>query len=254
MPEIKSVVCPNCGANATNTTNCEYCGSLLVRFVEKGIDLSQTSYLNNDDVLPGLINHLKQNLVLQKEGKFPTTDIMWSWFDEYDCISVLAQKNRCVWLDKTEILHDDTTEGFLILLSFNIEDSDEQRMESQFRKLPSFKLFTQHTNFLDNRTYSEYAISFGQDVEGAARIISEILLEVKNWGEDDGKLADLAEYFIIGTNVGEEISQFRENTENYFKRKYGFSEDESQGSKWFFWVSLAAAVLVWTLVLIKKCS
>ena len=35
----KLLKCPNCGANATNHQNCEYCGSLLVRFVDKGISL-----------------------------------------------------------------------------------------------------------------------------------------------------------------------------------------------------------------------
>ena len=66
--ELKSYVCPNCGANTTNTQNCEYCGSLLVRFVEKGIDLSHTSYLNNNAVFPGLVEELKRNLELQSEN------------------------------------------------------------------------------------------------------------------------------------------------------------------------------------------
>lgn len=29
--QIKTVICPNCGANATNLQNCEYCNSILVR-------------------------------------------------------------------------------------------------------------------------------------------------------------------------------------------------------------------------------
>lgn len=37
--EIKTIVCPNCGANTTNHQNCEYCGSMLVRCYEMmGID------------------------------------------------------------------------------------------------------------------------------------------------------------------------------------------------------------------------
>ena len=67
MSELKTFVCPNCGANTTNAQNCEYCGSLLVRFVEKGIDLSHTTYLNNDAVFPGLITQLKYNLKLQEK-------------------------------------------------------------------------------------------------------------------------------------------------------------------------------------------
>ena len=66
MPELKSYTCPNCGANTTDARNCEFCGSLLVRFVEKGIDLSQTTYLDDTETFPGLINALKQNLQLQE--------------------------------------------------------------------------------------------------------------------------------------------------------------------------------------------
>ena len=58
--EANVIKCPNCGASSTNHTNCEYCGSLLVRFVDKGIDLSTTSYLTNDKVYAGLIDALKQ--------------------------------------------------------------------------------------------------------------------------------------------------------------------------------------------------
>ena len=59
--EMVSLKCPNCGANATNNQNCEYCGSLLVRFVDKGIDLSNTSYLDDSLVFPGLKEKLKEN-------------------------------------------------------------------------------------------------------------------------------------------------------------------------------------------------
>lgn len=53
--------CPNCGAAAKNHKNCEYCGSLLIRFVEKGIELPQ-HYRNNNKVFSGLIDALKENL------------------------------------------------------------------------------------------------------------------------------------------------------------------------------------------------
>ena len=74
--EEKLLKCPNCGANATNHQNCEYCGSLLVRFVDKGIDLSQTSYTSNAEVFPGLVQNLQQNLRMQENSDDSTvTDI-----------------------------------------------------------------------------------------------------------------------------------------------------------------------------------
>ena len=67
MENLTAINCPNCGAATTNHKNCEYCGSLLVRFVDKGIELAQTSYINNAKVLPGLIEKLTENLEIQKE-------------------------------------------------------------------------------------------------------------------------------------------------------------------------------------------
>ena len=77
--EVNVIKCPNCGASSSNHTNCEYCGSLLVRFVDKGIDLSTTSYLTNDFVYEGVIDALKQNLERQElnPGKLVTTDICY---------------------------------------------------------------------------------------------------------------------------------------------------------------------------------
>ena len=41
--QVQTIVCPNCGANASNHSNCEYCGSILVRFagVEHQDDLAE---------------------------------------------------------------------------------------------------------------------------------------------------------------------------------------------------------------------
>ena len=76
--EAKVIKCPNCGASSTNHTNCEYCGSLLVRFVDKGIDLTTTSYLTNDKVYEGLIDALQQNLERQElSDSIVETDILY---------------------------------------------------------------------------------------------------------------------------------------------------------------------------------
>ena len=58
--EIKTYTCPNCGAQITNTHNCEYCGSSLVQFAVHGIDVTKTGYMNDDYVFPGLKNSLRK--------------------------------------------------------------------------------------------------------------------------------------------------------------------------------------------------
>ena len=106
--EEKILRCPNCGANASNHDNCEYCGSLLVRFVEKGIDLSQTTYLDDTETFPGLINALKQNLQLQESTNesVVTTDIVGpvKWNDVgRDYIGCVLRNGNITFADGTPV-------------------------------------------------------------------------------------------------------------------------------------------------------
>ena len=247
MSEIKSFVCPNCGANTTNTTNCEYCGSLLVRFVEKGIDLSQTVYLNNDKVLPGLIKHLERNLAIQKK-EIAITDI--SWIDQNGdkpTISVLTQSNAA-WSDRRDIEISDANDGLIIALSFDYyaDSSTESQQinrlakyqEQKFKKLPSFELFTPHNSIIYDDdvecqiTVHEYAIYFGHDAEGAARIISEILVEVMDIKLDDSSIE-------IHTDTADAITQYREKSNQAWDEEH---DDTFKifGIEWYLAVIYAA--------------
>ena len=62
METVSTIVCPNCGANASNFHNCEYCGSLLVRFVDKNIPLDEEKYSKQALKLEGLEDALTKNL------------------------------------------------------------------------------------------------------------------------------------------------------------------------------------------------
>jgi len=70
--------CPSCGANPQNHINCEYCGSLFVRYEEIG--LSTDNILKPDGnfggfAFDGLKEALEENLSLQKEESFIITDL-----------------------------------------------------------------------------------------------------------------------------------------------------------------------------------
>lgn len=244
MTEVKSYVCPNCGANTTNTQNCDYCGSLLVRFVERNIDLSGTAYLNNDKVLPGLIKHLEQNLTLQKNSEdCVATDINWKTDTSLESMSVMRQ-GWTVWKDKTDICITDQTQGLLVLISFDQiidhghDDFYNHQMivaEEKFKKLPSFNLFTPHRCFCENDDgdkykSSQYAIYFGNDVEGAARIVSEVLEKVFDVNLNDNSIE-------IYTNSGDNIDKCRKKVDDNFSKE----EDSTFsifGLKWYWWVLL----------------
>ena len=218
MPELKSYICPNCGANTTNSQNCEYCGSLLVRFVEKGIDFSHTSYTNNDAVFPGLIGELKRNLKLQNENpdELVSTDLFRQESNgDWNSINIMK---GLIWNDGSQSPEFNGCEnGLCIVVVFgtytdvsSYKDYNEKinTQLARFRHLDSFPLFTPHNcTYTDgegkSRYAREFAINFGQDVEGSARLVSEILVKVMGWSPSDP--------FDMFTNVGiEDIDQARE--------------------------------------------
>ena len=196
--EANVIKCPNCGASSTNHTNCEYCGSLLVRFVDKGIDLSTTSYLTNDKVYAGLIDALKQNLDRQElsdsaveTGIFYKSSPTVKLSRKRHGVATVFRSGSTTWSDGDPIKLGDKNRGLVIKFSFDIHaeenDVSDERIEKQhqeFKSLGSFPLFTPHSGIYMRPGSScrfrsqEYAIDFGQDIEGAARLISEVLSKV----------------------------------------------------------------------------
>ena len=195
--ELKTIVCPNCGANTTNVRNCEYCNSLLVRFVDKGIDVSKTSYLAGDCIYPELPTALKQNLRLQEEHPFEpvvTTDILW--VKEKLCSVSILRPGEALWLDDTPIDLGSCDEGLIVLFAFYDNHKLERDQLVKFKKLPSYPLFTSHNSLVEEVYVREYAINFGKDAKGAAMLISEILSQVYDLNPTD-------DYDII-TNASEQ--------------------------------------------------
>lgn len=214
--EIKTITCPNCGANTTNAQNCEYCGSLLVRFVDKGIDLSKTSYTNDSATLPGLTAELKRNLKLQEDypEDYVTTDL---WYQN----ETGASEGVC-------INDNGSDSGLSIVLGFQtyINGSDQQYNEciekriETFKNLDCFSLFTSRIfNSVDTSGYErycrEYTIDFGNDADGAARLVSEIMQKVYGWTMDTN--------FDMFTEVGDDIKKAR----NSWEKAHGFMVNDS---------------------------
>lgn len=268
MAELKVLKCPNCGANTTNAQNCEYCGSLLVRFVDKGIDLSTTNYLSDKMTIPGLAAELKKNLQLQKAtDEIVTTDIYHVVDkDYYKTMSVVRTGYGKYENTDVPIVINDNKSG-LVVVHYDIEtlnpedegDYDEEfekeeqeydkELLKEFMSLPSYPLFTQHvhrSNMVDDETgktiydnYHFYAIDFGEDAEGAARLISEIIaLPYIVRDRLEGKeIKGLTEKkYLFFTNIGEDnIENSRksiedENHERFYDRHPNLrpSEDDEE--------------------------
>ena len=221
--QVSAIVCPNCGANTTNHQNCDFCGSLLVRFVGTNVNLDQTSYLSNDSCLPGLIDALKENIRLQKEH--PDCAVATDIVDPFDASGGVINYLCCVLKSsnyvngKGEIVFPDAKPlSISVAFSFiqytyhdnpNVTNYNKVQREwlDTFTKLPCSQLFKKEVKIGDDddgypRKCYVYSIDFGGDVEGAARLISEIAVKV--YGCEPHRALD---YY---TNWGEAISENRE--------------------------------------------
>ena len=265
MAELKSYTCPNCGANTTNADNCEYCGSLLVRFVEKRIDISQT-YLDDTETFPGLINALKLNLQLQEnnEEDLVVTDIVGPVTvndkGRGDIGCVLRNGYIC-FMDHSPV-PSKSKDGICISFAFAPYLDDENAKEfntiveawhKRFKTLDCYPLFMERICFYTDeygskRKCYEHFIDFGKDAEGAARLISKVWKEVFEIPFDAN-----IEYY---TNVGSDnIDKARKtvNAELYGEAARDGTEekddDDDDFPSWTYWV-----VALITLVLFKMCA
>ncbi len=187
--------CPNCGANATNHQNCEFCGSLLVRFVEKGIDLSKTTYMSDAEVFPGLEQELRNNLSLQRQ--YPNCFVETNICARGDGDILMFVSNKPTLNDANvspepqlfthlyfpELLVNDNGSPLTAEQIYSKEES-LKKMDA-FKKLNCFSLFNQTDEpMFDNETGINtniehcFSINYGQDVTGAARLISELLQKI----------------------------------------------------------------------------
>ena len=142
--------------------------------------------MTNEGVFPGLAEELHRNLTLQKEHfGFVVTQINHEIGinnDDFDLIAV-TRKGYTNWMDNTKINYSGKKEGLLILLSFWVGNNDNchNAEHLRFKELSSYPLFLQKTtpekDFKGVMRY-EYALDFGCDADGAARLISEILQKV----------------------------------------------------------------------------
>ena len=190
MTDVKQLTCPNCGANITNTQNCEYCGSLLVRFVDKDIDISKTSYLDKSCLSEKLLKALKLDLSMQKSisgYEYVVVDIyqrkQYNDLNYYKYVGCVLQCGHAAFSDSVRI-PSETSTGLCVIFVFDNYSNVELE---KFKTLDCFPLFNErpcicHT---DNEKVMEYFIDFGKDAEGAAQILTEITAKVYDVSEEE---------------------------------------------------------------------
>lgn len=161
--QVQTIVCPNCGARATNSHNCEYCGSFLVQRAAEGIDVSnyveQAALYHNPQVeamIKLYSDTLKQVLGQTRNGE--------------DKLILTFKLGSSVGL----FLPDKNLSGYGIVLG------------KQFLKkaglLDSFCDSTLRTVFSEYPgEYGSYRLDFGYDYEGATSVLLQLF---ELFGED----------------------------------------------------------------------
>jgi hypothetical protein len=172
--EEKTYRCPNCGANITNTQNCEYCGSLLIRFFEKNIGINDSPiYTQTDEMLELLVNAFKKNIELQQsKQKWVTTKVKEAGSDKV-LISVDTSRYLTDYFGDKKFFPDSPMSS--IALKIQLKGiKNWYTLRNKFKKMKCFPLFSGYED-RDNGLV-EYALDFGCDYESAAKICKEVIL------------------------------------------------------------------------------
>ena len=199
------IKCPSCGASHQNHINCEYCGSLFVRYEEIGLSTDNILKPNGNFggfAFDGLEKALEENLSLQKEESFIVTDICFeleipdkkekSFFKGLFGIKEEKPKPilQIIQSSAVESYFDQNTPslpGVAIHIPFvrdgtgehfNVRDGtgehhDVKNPLSRFEQMEESKLFT----IIIRDHVKDYCVDFGNDATGAAYLISKILIE-----------------------------------------------------------------------------
>lgn len=192
---VSTIVCPNCGANPQNHNNCEYCGSLLVRFADKNIPIVEEKYGSKAFKFDGLKEALTVNLEEQARtnghNHIHTMIKSWPLVLALDVTNPKSQNELIEYTlsDGTPVIvrpkYTETDEQSLVICirfyetTKPIKGDGQKKAHDRFKQLDIFPLFSlQVDNFetlegtIAGKVY-QYYLNFGRDIDGAAAIITQ---------------------------------------------------------------------------------
>lgn len=190
--QVTTIVCPNCGANTSNAHNCEYCGSILVRYTAQNKAVDEKTFGKEVPEIVGLKEALKKNLSYQKIKK-PDDIVVTTVTLPTGDVQIINTPDCNFGTDTPNPFGNAYDNGVAFRITFEIRDNDVSVAEQEKSRLQWFKeqdyffLFTPQ----NHATGVYYYIDFGQDVDNAAKLISSIL----------SKEADTSEQFGIETHL-----------------------------------------------------
>lgn len=252
---IKTVKCPNCGSSATNLQNCEFCGSLFVRFPI--LNLETEKYIQDNLIYSGLEEKIQEALGYCESYEFVNIYIKLgnkSLFQLSRSSMVKKYLNNLQLSYSSEI-----NDGIGIV---NIFDKNEDLYMQRFLDLEESILFYQSSE-IEN---SFFAIDYGKDIKAAA-LLSSILLnkvyrinpnsilniEIEHWNEkdlinDNKKSGCFIATATMGSYDHSEVLELRHFRDNWILQKsWGVSF-----VKWYYHYGSIAAKYIEKSVILKK--
>ena len=160
--QVQTIVCPNCGANATNHHNCEFCGSFLVQRAALGIDVSRYVEASSKYSNKGIETALKMY-----------SDIL----QEHPEDNHLVFQAPSVFILPQYLDHEPHT-GFKITV--HSTDLEREGVLGKFRNSPLIEAFeSYHSITTDSNGYcfesTNYVSNFGYDAEGASKVVLQLM-------------------------------------------------------------------------------
>lgn len=170
--------CPSCGAIASKQTNCEYCGSFLVRFKnadsaifdkvsrfqsEGSEEFREVRKLIERMIEKQNINHLNKPLSIIDTG--------------IDDVTINIGDNELLF-QKVETKSGIAIEVFFEQKNVNLNN---------FRNMDEYLLFDQYDGYYDGTNPNQlcYRIDFGNDIDSATKVLSSFLKTVCKKTEND---------------------------------------------------------------------
>lgn len=176
--QITTIVCPNCGANASNFHNCEYCGSLLVRYAAENKTVDNSTFGKGVHEIIGLKDELKKNLSYQKIKRDDEV-VVTSIIDSGGNACQVVETSHCNYgTGADNPFYGKYDCGVTFRVTFETRNADASFAEKERARLNWFKnqdfyfLFTQQN--LPVGVY--YYLDFGEDIDNAAKLISSIIM------------------------------------------------------------------------------
>ena len=233
--QVKTAVCPNCGANATNLHNCEYCGSMLVRCYD-AINTDANCKENNEkEVLKlfgksaythvGLCKRVKNIINLsQKYQTEITGDVYVLAADPAPFLN---------WQNNITVISNATSNTLKLVIKFKMSRESQNKRYLQFEESPFSKLFT----IEQKGSTMHCSMEIDKNEETAAKFTKYIVENIFEWTHND------FECCIYG-NVGGSKKEFvSKRVINELKRLESNKEKDIRKRKTYI-ITLFAGILL----------